>query len=235
MQSERIYHSVTDQPLFQTSENEDMVKSDTNNLPWHFTNHQSCCIDAWFWDYRWFKKRDFCFSIKHFIFIINLPEQKQWDILVTAVVRIQFVPELLQSKLEGKLQFSNMYLGTSCLIAWSLYTNVKTRKANIRDIISAMSKSPKPIRKGIIVNVKILSLCFNIMRLICRSSDQAPLSHNRYRVQLKCDGTQWCKVGEVKGKLANGVGRQYSSHYLGTWCIQHYHHYYHWCAHLGCQ
>jgi len=27
--------------------------------------------------------------------------------------------------------------------------------------------------------------------------------------------------GEVKGKLANGVGSQYSTHYLGTWCIQH--------------
>jgi len=27
---------------------------------------------------------------------------------------------------------------------------------------------------------------------------------------------------EVKGKLANGVDSQYSSHYLGTWCIQHY-------------
>jgi hypothetical protein len=24
----------------------------------------------------------------------------------------------------------------------------------------------------------------------------------------------------VKGKLANGVGSQYSSHYLGTWCIR---------------
>jgi len=30
------------------------------------------------------------------------------------------------------------------------------------------------------------------------------------------------REGEVKGKLANGVGSQYSSHYLGTWCIQHY-------------
>ena len=40
------------------------------------------------------------------------------------------------------------------------------------------------------------------------------------------------REGEVKGKLANGVGSQYSSHYLGTWCIQHY---YRWCAHLGCQ
>ena len=36
---------------------------------------------------------------------------------------------------------------------------------------------------------------------------------------------------EVKGKLANAVGSQYPSHYLGTWCIQHY---YGWCAHLGC-
>jgi len=27
---------------------------------------------------------------------------------------------------------------------------------------------------------------------------------------------------EGKGKLANGVGSQYPSHYLGTWCIQHY-------------
>ena len=42
------------------------------------------------------------------------------------------------------------------------------------------------------------------------------------RVQLKCDGTRWRTVGELKWKLANGVGSQYSSHYLGTWCIQHY-------------
>jgi hypothetical protein len=42
------------------------------------------------------------------------------------------------------------------------------------------------------------------------------------RVQLKYDGTRWHKGGEVKGKLANGVGSQYPSHYLGTWCIQHY-------------
>jgi len=42
------------------------------------------------------------------------------------------------------------------------------------------------------------------------------------RLQLKCDGTRWHTGGEVKGKLANGVGSQYPSHYLGTWCIQHY-------------
>jgi len=39
------------------------------------------------------------------------------------------------------------------------------------------------------------------------------------------------RKGEVKGKLANGVGSQYSSHYLRTWCIQHY---YRWCSHLNC-
>ena len=52
------------------------------------------------------------------------------------------------------------------------------------------------------------------------------------RVQLKCEGTRWRTGGEVKWKLANGVGSQYPSHYLGTWYIQHY---YRWCAHLGCQ
>jgi len=53
----------------------------------------------------------------------------------------------------------------------------------------------------------------------------------RCRVQLKCDGTWWRTGGEVKGKLANGVGSHYSSHYVVTWCIQHY---YRWCAQLGC-
>jgi hypothetical protein len=41
-------------------------------------------------------------------------------------------------------------------------------------------------------------------------------------VQLKCDGTWWRTGGKVKGKLVNGVGSQYSSHYLRTWCMQHY-------------
>ena len=50
--------------------------------------------------------------------------------------------------------------------------------------------------------------------------------------QLKRDGTRWRMGGEVKGKMVNGLGTQYSSHYLGTWCIQHY---YRWSAHLGCQ
>ena len=45
---------------------------------------------------------------------------------------------------------------------------------------------------------------------------------NHGRLQLKCDGTRWRTGGEVKGRLANGVGSQYPSHYLGTWCIQPY-------------
>ena len=52
------------------------------------------------------------------------------------------------------------------------------------------------------------------------------------RVQLKRDDAWWRTGGEVKWKLANGVGSHYPSHYFGTWCIQHY---YRWCAHLGCQ
>ena len=51
-------------------------------------------------------------------------------------------------------------------------------------------------------------------------------------VQLKRDGTRRRTGREAKGKLKNGVVNQYSSHYLGTWCIQHY---YRWCAHLDCQ
>ena len=47
------------------------------------------------------------------------------------------------------------------------------------------------------------------------------------RHQLKCDGTRRRTGGEVKGKLANGVGSQYPSQYLRTWCIQNY---YRWCA-----
>ena len=42
------------------------------------------------------------------------------------------------------------------------------------------------------------------------------------RVRLKRDGTRWHTGGEVKGRLATGVGSQYPSHYLGTWCIQSY-------------
>jgi len=39
------------------------------------------------------------------------------------------------------------------------------------------------------------------------------------------------REGKCWGKLANGLGIQYSLHYLETCCIQHY---YRWCAHLAC-
>jgi hypothetical protein len=40
------------------------------------------------------------------------------------------------------------------------------------------------------------------------------------------------REGKWRGKLANGVDRQYPSHHLGTWYIQYY---YRWCAHIGCK
>ena len=70
---------------------------------------------------------------------------------------------------------------------------------------------------------------FRIVQIHCGSH---PGSYSMDRLQLKCDGTQWRTGGKVKGKLANGEDSPYSSHYLGTWCIQHY---YRWCTHLGCQ
>jgi hypothetical protein len=38
-----------------------------------------------------------------------------------------------------------------------------------------------------------------------------PVPGPRGRVQMKCDGTRWRTGGELKGKLANGVGSQYPS------------------------
>jgi len=70
---------------------------------------------------------------------------------------------------------------------------------------------PKPPQRGKL---------FMIRDPDCRSGMHE--GHAVGRVQLKCDGTRWHMGGEVKGKLANGVGSQYSTHYLGTWCIQHY-------------
>jgi len=73
---------------------------------------------------------------------------------------------------------------------------------------------------------------FLVSKTLETCSGVQPDSYSIGRLQLKCDDTGWRTGGEVKGKLANGVGSQYSSHYLGTWCIQHY---YRWCANLGCQ
>jgi len=70
------------------------------------------------------------------------------------------------------------------------------------------------------------SFCRNFKWIFCYSN--SPYSVVR-TLMLKCDGTWWRTGGEVKGKLANGVCSQYSSHYLGTRCIQHYCHHYRWC------
>ena len=56
-------------------------------------------------------------------------------------------------------------------------------------------------------------------RLLGRTAHKLVTIYRLDRVQLKCDGTPRRTGGEVKGKLANGVGNQYPSHYLGTWCI----------------
>ena len=90
--------------------------------------------------------------------------------------------------------------------------------------ISIYSFTEKPTRCAIYLQYTLsnTSTCFG--RIYSSSSGG--------RVQLKCDGTRWRTVEEVKGKHANAVGNQYSSHYLATWFIQHY---YRWCAHLGCQ
>ena len=66
----------------------------------------------------------------------------------------------------------------------------------------------------------------------CHNEMSSNIPEYVLRVQLKRDSTRWRTGGEMKGKLAIGVGSQYPSHYFGTWCIQHY---YRWCAHLGCQ
>jgi len=79
----------------------------------------------------------------------------------------------------------------------------------------------------------------NVLPKCYFAADEEPQNGTRRRtirrwgtVELKCDGIRWSMGGKVKGKLANGVGSQYPSHYLGTWCIQHY---CCWCAHLGHQ
>ena len=41
-------------------------------------------------------------------------------------------------------------------------------------------------------------------------------------LRSECDGARWRTGGEVKGKLANGGGSQYSHTKLATWCIHHY-------------
>jgi len=73
------------------------------------------------------------------------------------------------------------------------------------------------------MNISLVRLLLVVHQILC----SIPYNFTADRVRLKCDGTRWRAEGEMKGKLVNGVGSQYSSHYLGTCCIQHY---YRWCA-----
>jgi hypothetical protein len=71
-----------------------------------------------------------------------------------------------------------------------------------------------------IINVFFLLLrkhvVWSVWNRFCRRRQEVSLKH-RYlsiilqgRLQVKCDGTRWRMGGEVKGKLTNGVGSQYS-------------------------
>ena len=97
-------------------------------------------------------------------------------------------------------------------------TNIKA-PGGIRSSGRPAAENPSPTTRGHCCNH--VGIIFNVVsgRKLCR-------------VQLKCDGTRCRTGGGVKGKLANAVGSQYLSHYLGTWCIQYY---YRRCAHLGCR
>ena len=47
--------------------------------------------------------------------------------------------------------------------------------------------------------------------------------------------TWWHTVTHGRGSEGGNMQVEWSlALYLGTWCIQHYYHYYRWCAHLGC-
>jgi len=66
----------------------------------------------------------------------------------------------------------------------------------------------------------------SIMRRPCSTGGRCVMVDSTWNVMAHGDARE----AKWRGKLANAVGSQYSSHYLGTWCIQHY---YRWCAHLG--
>ena len=129
--------------------------------------------------------------------------------------------------------------GVSSITTADEHTSAASSRLNWRPQPIKMDSSVSP--KG---EVWFLLMCLHISNSLppattapsllhqCQSLHITTWMNNRSTVQLKCDGTWWRTWGEVKGKLANAVGSQYSSHNFGTWRIQHY---YSWCAHLGCQ
>ena len=59
-------------------------------------------------------------------------------------------------------------------------------------------------------NMSVGVLICKFMTLIHVQPIFSDWPRNHCRLQLKCDSTRWRTGGEVKGKLANGVGSQYS-------------------------
>ena len=116
-----------------------------------------------------------------------------------------------------------------------IYRDARSPERQIQRLIFKKTAVTSTVRYNI-----CLQVCYRLVLYPVRPSTyrtgstvaKPKFDEPRWRLQLKCDGTWWRTGGEVKGKLTNGVGSQYPSHYLGTWCIQHY---YRWCAHLGCQ
>jgi hypothetical protein len=122
------------------------------------------------------------------------------------------------------------------LLLWILDAP-NTKCVNFRHKLSQSNCHLKIFSHGLhltLHSIKITPLCSSSISSKTYShtspQDLSTSEANCVRVQLKCDGTRWRTGGELKAKLANAVGSQYPSHYLGTWCIQHY---YRWCAHLG--
>jgi hypothetical protein len=131
-----------------------------------------------------------------------------------------------RGKVKGKLaivvvsQYPSHYLGTRCIqhyYRWCAYLGcaavdwIDAQRADLNGLVRLARKTNS-------------GFCACVITFQLASSTSS-------RVQLKCDGARWRRVGKWRGKLANAVGSQYPSHYLGTRFIQHY---YRWCAHLGC-
>ena len=71
-------------------------------------------------------------------------------------------------------------------------------------------------------------ICYRPLTWRSRNGVQRSVLESNWNVLAHGDARE----GKWRGNWRNGVGSQYSSHYFGTWCIQHY---YRWCAHLGWQ
>ena len=167
-----------------------------------------CLQSPWIWDCR-----------PQIPFLSVLPPQL--NLLTPSRTKFLGTPLVIQ---EEKLNVT----ACRCLF-WSLEVCVRILEVDVDLTPCSLVDTLTLLRENRCV-------CLLWFSFVLRVDDNSRALHPRgkagARVQLKCDGTRWRTGGEVKGKLANGVGSQYPSHYLGTWCIQHY---YRWCAHLGCQ